>query len=47
LGLEYRAGDFPAAEAQAKRILTLPAHQHLSDEQIDYMVDKVREFCSR
>jgi dTDP-4-amino-4,6-dideoxygalactose transaminase len=47
LGLEYRAGDFPVAEAQAKRILTLPAHQHLSDEQIDYMVDKVREFCSR
>ena len=42
--LGYKVGDFPVCEAQAKRIVTLPAHQHLSDEQIDFMIAKIREF---
>jgi dTDP-4-amino-4,6-dideoxygalactose transaminase len=42
--LGYQAGDFPAAEAQAQRILSLPVHQSLSDDQIDYVAHSIREF---
>ncbi len=40
----YGPGAFPVCEAQAERILTLPAHQELSDAQVDYMLAKVHEF---
>ncbi len=43
-GLGYKAGDFPVAESQARRIITLPAHQHLTDKQIKFTIDKVHEF---
>jgi len=42
--LGYRAGDFPVAERQAKRILTLPINQTLRPEDIDYMTDRVNAF---
>jgi aminotransferase EvaB len=42
--LGYKEGDFPVAEAQAKSIITLPVHQHLRQEQIDYMIEMIREF---
>jgi len=42
--LGYRAGDFPVAERQAKRILTLPINQTLSAEDVDYVADRVNEF---
>lgn len=42
--LGYKAGDFPAAEAQAKATITLPVHQHLSDEDIEHMIACVKEF---
>jgi len=30
--------------AQATRIITLPVHQHLTDDQVSYMVESVRRF---
>ncbi|MEW6386725.1 MAG: DegT/DnrJ/EryC1/StrS family aminotransferase [Thermodesulfobacteriota bacterium] len=42
--LGYQAGDFPVAETQARSIITLPVHQHLSEEQVDYMIEMIREF---
>ena len=42
--LGYKLGDFPVAEAQAKRIISLPVHQHLTNEEIEYVISKVREF---
>ena len=42
--LGYKEGDFPETEAQCKSIITFPVHQHLKEEQIDYLIDKVREF---
>ena len=42
--LGYKRGDFPVCERQAKEIVTLPAHQHISVEQIDYTVSVIREF---
>ena len=45
--LGYKAGDFPVAEAQARSILTLPVHQHLTDEEIEHMIRCVRGFYAR
>jgi aminotransferase EvaB len=42
--LGYKSGDFPVAEAQARAVITLPVHQHLTLDQIDYVTDAVRAF---
>lgn len=42
--LGYKKGDFPNAEIQAGTILSLPAHQHLTDEEVDYAIECVRDF---
>jgi dTDP-3-amino-2,3,6-trideoxy-4-keto-D-glucose/dTDP-3-amino-3,4,6-trideoxy-alpha-D-glucose/dTDP-2,6-dideoxy-D-kanosamine transaminase len=42
--LGYRPGDFPMAEADAQRMITLPAHQHLSAAEIAYTIEAVRAF---
>ena len=42
--LGYKEGDFPVAENQAKMMITLPVHQHLDENQIDYMIEKVKAF---
>ena len=45
--LGYTTGDFPVAEEDAKSIITLPAHQHLDDGQILYVIEKVLEFFAK
>jgi len=40
----YKEGDFPVTEAQCKSIITLPVHQHLTAEQTEYVIDKIKEF---
>lgn len=42
--LGYREGDFPVSERDSRSIITLPAHQHLTEEEIDYTIACVREF---
>ena len=42
--LGYKRGDFPECERQADEIVTLPAHQHITEEQIAYTVAMIREF---
>ncbi len=42
--LGYQAGDFPVCEADCESIITLPAHQHLSLEQLNYVVENVSHF---
>ena len=42
--LGYKHGDFPVAEEQAKKIITLPAHQHLTKSQIDYTISMIKKF---
>ena len=46
-GLGYGKGDFPEVERQARRILSLPVHQHLSDAQIGHVVREIRRFYGR
>jgi dTDP-4-amino-4,6-dideoxygalactose transaminase len=45
--LGYKPGDFPVAERDAKCIITLPGHQHLTDAEIDYTIEHVRKFYGR
>ena len=45
--LGHREGDFPVAEAVSHRILPLPMYPELTDEQVDYVVAKVREFFGK
>jgi aminotransferase EvaB len=45
--LGYQEGDFPVTEAQAKSIITLPVHQHLKEEQVHYMIGKMKEFYKK
>jgi aminotransferase EvaB len=42
--LGYKAGDFPISEHDAKAIITLPGHQHLTDDEIDYAIQAVIAF---
>jgi perosamine synthetase len=37
-----REGEFPVTEAVANRMLALPFHGELSDDQVDYVVDTLR-----
>jgi len=42
--LGYKKGDFPVCEAQAERILSLPIHQYLTEEQISYVANLIWRF---
>lgn len=42
--LGYEPGDFPQAEADSKSIITLPVHQHLTADEIDYMLEQIHAF---
>jgi dTDP-3-amino-2,3,6-trideoxy-4-keto-D-glucose/dTDP-3-amino-3,4,6-trideoxy-alpha-D-glucose/dTDP-2,6-dideoxy-D-kanosamine transaminase len=43
-GLGYGPGDFPSAERDAKTVITLPAHPYLTEDEIDFVIDRVRAF---
>ncbi|MCG8524775.1 MAG: DegT/DnrJ/EryC1/StrS family aminotransferase [Opitutales bacterium] len=42
--LGYKQGDFPVSEKQAARILTLPAHPYLRDDEVDRIIELMRSF---
>ena len=42
--LGYKEGNFPVCEAQAKSIISLPIHQYLTKEQLDYVVNTIVRF---
>ena len=42
--LGYKEGDFPMAEEDARTMITLPVHQHLKPEELEYMIDSVAQF---
>ena len=45
--LGYKRGDFPICEKQAEEILSLPINQYLEEEQLEYVIDRVKKFYNR
>ncbi len=41
--LGYKAGDFPVAEMVSRKILPLPMYPELTDAQVDYVIQVIRE----
>lgn len=46
-GLGYQKGDLPATEKLCDEILSLPFFPYLRDEEVEYVVEKIREFYGR
>ncbi|VEN74524.1 Pleiotropic regulatory protein [Candidatus Desulfarcum epimagneticum] len=46
MDMGYKKGDFPVCEAQSKEIISLPIHQFLTDDQVEYVVSLLRRFYS-
>ncbi len=42
--LGYREGDFPVAEKAAREVLSLPIQQDLTDDEVDYVIENIRDF---
>lgn len=42
--LGYKTGDFPVCEFQSENVITLPAHQYISDAQIEYILECLHMF---
>ena len=42
--LGYKPGDFPVTDRHAGEMITFPVDQHLSNEELDYVIATVREF---
>ncbi|MBY0359310.1 MAG: DegT/DnrJ/EryC1/StrS family aminotransferase [Candidatus Obscuribacterales bacterium] len=40
----YKAGDLPVTEEMTQRILSLPMYPELTDAQVDYVIEQVRNF---
>lgn len=45
--LGYDQGDFPKVEEQAKNILSLPVHQYLASNDIEYVATMINKFFDR
>ncbi len=45
--LGYKEGDFPVAEKYAKSILSLPIYPELTEEQIVYVTNSIKQFYAR
>jgi len=45
--LGYSQGDFPIIEEQAKTILSLPVHQYLTNNEIEYVATMINKFFDR
>jgi dTDP-4-amino-4,6-dideoxygalactose transaminase len=43
--LGYQVGDFPITEKMANTFLSIPIGPHLSTDDVDYVIEKLREFC--
>ncbi len=45
--LNYRKGDFPVSERAAEHTLALPVYPELTDEQLEYVVDRICQFFTQ
>jgi dTDP-4-amino-4,6-dideoxygalactose transaminase len=43
----YRKGDFPVSEKLAEKVISLPMHPDLTQEEQDYIINTIREFLKQ
>ena len=46
-GLGFKKGDFPVAESQSEKILSLPIYPELTQKQIEYVVETIKTFFQK
>jgi dTDP-4-amino-4,6-dideoxygalactose transaminase len=44
--LGFREGDFPIAETVCNEVLSLPVHEFITQDQMEFTVQKIKEFYS-
>lgn len=42
-----KKGDFPVADRHAASMISFPAHEHLTEDQVQYMIQTVRDFYAQ
>jgi UDP-2-acetamido-2-deoxy-ribo-hexuluronate aminotransferase len=45
--LGYKKGDFPVSEQLAETVLSLPMHTELTEEQLEYITNSIKEFFNK
>ena len=45
--LGHKLGDFPVSDEHAKKIISFPCDQHLSKEELEYVVETVRNYFKK
>jgi dTDP-4-amino-4,6-dideoxygalactose transaminase len=45
--LGYKEGDFPIAERTCKEILALPIYPEITEEEVDYVCKKIKDFYKK
>jgi dTDP-4-amino-4,6-dideoxygalactose transaminase len=45
--LGYKKGDFPIAEEYANEVLSLPIYNGMTEEEQQYVIEKINEFKPR
>ena len=40
----YKKGDFPITDSHAEKIISFPCDQHLSQKELDYIIDVVTKY---
>ena len=40
----HKLGDFPVSDWQARNKLSIPCHEHMEQDELQYVVDCIREF---
>jgi len=43
----YKEGDFPVTEELCKKVISLPMHTELDEDQLKYICDSVLEFINQ
>lgn len=44
--LDYKDGDFPIAEQQAREILSLPMHPYMTEDEIDHVITSIMDIAT-
>jgi dTDP-4-amino-4,6-dideoxygalactose transaminase len=45
--LGFELGDFPQSDEDAANLISLPCDQHLSKQELNYMIHKISDFYTR